>query len=60
MGNYEIGGKDGVWAMIGSYVADDNIIAVFQNIGSGEYMEVEISPFDWIINKDIEFKKWQQ
>jgi hypothetical protein len=60
MKHYEIGGKDGVWTMVTSYVWEDNVIAVFQNIGSGEYMEIEISPFDWIINKNIEFKKWQQ
>jgi hypothetical protein len=59
MAHYELGGRDGVWQIVSGYVADDNIVMIFQNIGSGEYVEVEICPFNWIINKNIDFRKWQ-
>jgi hypothetical protein len=58
MKHYELGGRDGVWQMVSGYVADDNIIMVFQNIGSGEYVEVELCPFEWILNQNINFSKW--
>lgn len=58
MTHYELGGRDGVWQMISGYVADDNIVMVFQNIGSGEFVEVELCPFEWILNKHINFSEW--
>jgi hypothetical protein len=58
MKHYELAGRDGVWQMVSGYVADDNIIMVFQNIGSGEFVEVELCPFEWILNQDINFSKW--
>ena len=58
MTHYELGGRDGVWQMISGYVADDNIVMVFQNIGSGEFVEVELCPFEWILNQDINFSEW--
>jgi hypothetical protein len=58
MKHYELAGRDGVWQMVSGYVADDNIIMVFQNIGSGEFVEVELCPFEWILNQDINFSEW--
>lgn len=58
MKHYELADRDGVWQMVSGYVADDNIIMVFQNIGSGEFVEVELCPFEWILNKNINFSKW--
>ena len=58
MKHYELEGRDGVWQMVSGYVADDNIIMVFQNIGSGEFVEVELCPFEWILNKNINFSEW--
>ena len=58
MKHYELSGRDGVWQMVSGYVADDNIIMVFQNIGSGEFVEVELCPFEWILNKNINFSEW--
>jgi hypothetical protein len=58
MKHYELADRDGVWQMVSGYVADDNIIMVFQNIGSGEYVEVELCPFEWILNQNINFSEW--
>lgn len=58
MKHYELSGRDGVWQMVSGYVADDNIIMVFQNIGSGEFVEVELCPFEWILNNNINFSEW--
>jgi len=55
---YLIDGMSGAWRMNSQYIDEnDNIIIVFQNLGSGEYTEVEVCPFDWII-KTVEFNKW--
>jgi len=59
MTHYELGGRDGVWQIVSGYVADDNIVMIFQNIGSGEFVEVELCPFDWILNKNINFSEWR-
>ena len=58
MEHYELADRDGVWQMVSGYVADDNIIMVFQNIGSGDFVEVELCPFKWILNKNINFSEW--
>jgi hypothetical protein len=58
MTQYEIGGKDGLWNMVSGYVADDYIVIVFQSVGSGEFLEVELCPFHYLINKNINFKEW--
>jgi hypothetical protein len=58
MKHYELADRDGVWQMVSGYVADDNIIMVFQNIGSGEFVEVELCPFHLILNKNINFSEW--
>jgi hypothetical protein len=55
---YVIDGKAGAWKITAQFLDDDdNIVMVFQNIGSGEYLEVEVCPFDWII-KHTTIKKW--
>ena len=59
MTHYELGGRDGVWQIVSGYVADDNIVMIFQNIGSGEFVEVELCPFEWILNKNINFSEWR-
>lgn len=55
---YVIVGRNGAWR-INSHYVDNNevIILVFQNIGSGEYLEVEVCPFEFIL-RNTEFKKW--
>ena len=40
MKQYELGGRDGIWQMVSTYVWEKDIIVVFQNIGSGEFVEV--------------------
>ena len=58
MKQYELGGRDGIWQMVSTYVWEKDIIVVFQNIGSGEFVEVELCPFDYIINRNLNFTKW--
>ena len=57
MKQYELGGRDGIWQMVSTYVWEKDIIVVFQNIGSGEFVEVELCPFDYIINRNLNFTK---
>ena len=55
---YSIIGKDGVWCFETSYVSDDYVILVMKNIGSGEFFEIEICPFEFIINNKKHINKW--
>lgn len=56
--HYGIDGEPGLWKIAGDYLdKDENIIMIFQNIGSGKFLEIEICPFDWI-TKHTTFKKW--
>ena len=58
MAHYTIGGYDGLWEMVSGYEADDNIIVVFQNIGSGIFLEVEVCPFEYLTNDKLKFNQW--
>ena len=58
MGNYQLGGRDGIWIMLSTYVLRNDVIVVFKNIGSGELVDVELCPFDYIINKKLNFTEW--
>jgi len=55
---YLIDGRNGAWKISTHYLdPDETIILVFQNVGSGEFLEVEVCPFEFIL-KHTEFKKW--
>jgi hypothetical protein len=50
MERYQITGEDGIWEMVSGYVDDNsNVVLIFQNIGSGRFIEVDVCPFDWIL-----------
>lgn len=55
---YLIDGRNGAWFIAGEIFDEDGtLILVFQNVGSGEYVEIDVCPFDWIL-KHTNFKKW--
>lgn len=58
MGQYVIEGENGVWEIVSSYEESDTIVVVFQNIGSGTFLELDICPFEYLINDKISFGKW--
>ena len=58
MAQYTIGGYDGLWEIVSGYEADNDIIVVFQNLGSGIFLEVNICPFEYMINDKLKFNKW--
>lgn len=58
MARYTMEGKDGLWEVVSGYLAEETIVLIFQNIGSGEFAEVEICPFEMITNYKTIFKKW--
>jgi len=58
MGQYIIEGENGIWEIVSSYEVADFLVIVFQNLGSGKFLEVEVCPFQYIINDKIRFNKW--
>jgi hypothetical protein len=58
MARYQITGRDGLWEMKSGFVEEGNIYVIFQNIGSGEFVEVEVCPFEYILFTQNTFKKW--
>jgi hypothetical protein len=58
MGQYTIHGRDGLWEVVSGYLAEETIVLIFQNIGSGEFVEVELCPFEMLIDHKQIFKKW--
>ena len=58
MARYQLQGRDGLWEIVSGYLAEETIVLVFQNVGSGEFQEVEVCPFELIINHKTQFTKW--
>ena len=58
MAQYQLQGRNGLWEIVSGYLADEAIVLIFQNVGSGEFQEVEMCPFELIINYKTHFRKW--
>jgi hypothetical protein len=52
-GFYFLEGQEGLWAVISIEEYDHIIYVLFQNIGSGRFVEVAIDPFEWIAEKNL-------